>query len=436
MTIQETYNEEVRRNFKFNFVVNVFDVASYMVGSSFVSVNAVLLIYVLHFTQNPLLIGLVSVISSAGYLLPQLFTANWVERAPIKKFFPVNLGFFLERVPVFLMAPAAFFLATTAPDLALFSFFVLYAWLNFGAGTIMVGWQDMIAKVIPVENRGKFFGISNFIGNFSGILGATIVSWLLRERTFPDGFVLAFVCASVFIFISWVFLSLTRESRDPVTKPEISHRDYFKTLPRILRSNPNFQRYVLTQIVSTFGAMASGFLLVYAIGRWTLSDGEAATYNIALLIGQSIANLLLGFLADRKGHKIVLEISILANVACFLLALLAPNPGWFYAIFALRGVTFAGNFISGLSLPFEFSSPEDRPTFIGLASTLPGLAGTIAPLLAGGLAGWLGYPLLFGFSMSVAVVAFCMMKWLVRDPRHLPKVEDAGASALPKSINL
>jgi MFS family permease len=167
--------------------------------------------------------------------------------------------------------------------------------------------------------------------------------------------------------------------------------------------------------------MASGFLLVYAIGRWTISDGNAATYTIALLIGQSMANLLLGFLADRKGHKIVLEISILSNISCFILALIASSPLWFYAIFALRGMNLAGNFISGLSLPLEFSEPQDRPTFIGLASTLPGIAGTIAPLLAGVLAGIIGYPLLFAITTVIAIVAFGMMKWLVRDPRHLAR---------------
>jgi len=377
------------------------------------------MIYVTHFTQNPLLIGLISVISSGGYLLPQLFTSNMVERSPIKKFFPVKLGFFLERIPVFLLAPTAFWLALRSPALALFVFFILFAWQNFGAGVVLVGWQDMIAKIIPVQSRGRFFGVSNFIGNISGVLGATTVSLLLANFEFPGGFVISFICASVFILVSWIFLSLTREPLDPISKPVVSHRDYFKSLPETLRSNPNFQKYIVTQIVSIFGAMAGGFLLVYAIERWTLSDGRAATYNVVLLIGQSAANLFLGFLADRKGHKLVLEISILLNLLSFILALLATSPAWFYAIFALRGMNMAGNFISGLSLPLEFSEPQDRPTYIGLASTIPGIAGIIAPILAGVLAGLIGYPMLFAITAVIAIAAFGMMKWLVRDPRHL-----------------
>jgi MFS family permease len=419
MDATDRFDAEVHRHFKFNFTVNLLDVASYMFGVNFVSIQGVLLIYVTHFTKDPLLIGLISVIATGGFLLPQLFTSNMVERAPIKKFFPVKIGFFSERVPVFLLAPTAFLLATRSPTLALAVFFLLFTWWNFGAGIVLVGWQDMIAKIIPVQNRGRFFGVSNFIGNFTGILGAATVSWLLTRYVFPGGFVISYICASVFTLLSWSFLSLTREPRDPTTKPVVSHLDYFKALPNTLHSNPNFQKYILTQIVSAFGAMASGFLLVYAIERWTISDGRAATYNIVLLIGQSAANLFLGFLSDRKGHKLVLEISILLNIASFILALLASSPLWFYAIFALRGMNMAGNFISGLSLPLEFSQPQDRPTYIGLASTIPGIAGTIAPILAGALAGTLGYPLLFAITSVIACIAYGMLKWLVRDPRHL-----------------
>jgi MFS family permease len=421
MDSADSFDTEVRRHFKFNFTVNLLDVASFMFSASFISIGGVLMIYVTHFTQEPMLIGLISVIASGGYLLPQLFTSNMVERRPYKKFFPVKIGFFTERVPVLLFAPSAIFLATRSPALALFAFFILFAWQNLGAGVVLVGWQDMIAKIIPVQNRGRFFGLSNFIGNFSGILGASVVTWLLTRFTFPDGFVICFIIASIFTLISWTFLSLTREPRDPTTKPVVSHLDYFRTLPAILRSNPNFQKFILTQIVSAFGAMASGFLLVYAIERWSIPDGKAATYNVIFLIGTSAANLLLGFLADRKGHKVVLEISLLVNIASFILALFATSPSWFYVIFALRGMNAAGNFISGLSLPLEFSAPQDRPTYIGLASTLIGVAGTIAPLLAGILASTIGYPMLFISTTVIAIVAFGMMKWLVLDPRHLAK---------------
>ena len=412
------FEQEVRKNFRFNFTVNLLDVAAYMFAYSFMSPSAILPVYITHFTRNPTFIGLFSFLGTAGILVPQLFTANLVERAPVKKVFPFNLGFLLERLPIFLFVPTSFLFAGSYPVLALTSFFILYTWHTHGAGSIMVGWQDMIAKIIPVQSRGKFFGISNSIGNVTGILGAATVAWLLARYPFPTGFVIAFCFASVFMLLSWIFLGLSREPRDPVRKPEVSSFEYFKALPAIIRSNHNFQNYLLTQIVSSTGAVGAGFLLVYAIQRWSVSDSQAASYSIAIMVTQSIANLLLGFLADRKGHKIVLEISILLSVVSFVIALVVSSPAWFYLVFALRGIVGGGVFVSSMALPLEFSEPKDRPTYIGLASTLPGMAGAVAPLIGGALAELTGYQPLFLASALITCVAFVLMRWTVKEPRH------------------
>ena len=105
--------QQIERDYRWNFVVNALDGASFWFGKSFISPTIILPLYVSRFTDNPLLIGLIPFIYTAGHLLPQLFVANAVERAPRKKFFPVTLGLFLERLPIFLLAPAAYFLATS-----------------------------------------------------------------------------------------------------------------------------------------------------------------------------------------------------------------------------------------------------------------------------------------------------------------------------------
>lgn len=146
-------------NYRWNFLVNTLDGASFGFGMSFFSSEIILPLFVSHFTNSPLTIGLLSFLGWGGVLVPQLFMANAVERAPRKKFFPMTPGFFLERLPIFLLAPMIYLLAVSQPILTLILFFVLYTWHNVGAGVIIVCWQDMIAKVIPVEKRGRLFGI-------------------------------------------------------------------------------------------------------------------------------------------------------------------------------------------------------------------------------------------------------------------------------------
>lgn len=415
------FEKEVERNYPFNAVVNVLDGTFFWFGASFVASRTILPLYVSHFTDSKLVIGLLSVITSTGWLLPQLFTANWVQRLPRKKVVPVRLGLFTERLPVLLMVPTAW-LATRSPMLALAIFLVLFAWHTLGAGVVAVGWQDMLAKVIPLERRGRLFGITNFGGTATGFLGALAAGWVLNRYEFPYSYMFCFAAAALFIFISWIFLALVREPAHVSREPIVSQREYWRRLPAVLRADPNFRRYLACQIVTSMGGMALGFLAVYAAQRWHLPDSEAGGFTGAMLIGQSLFNLLFGALADRKGHKLVLELSMLLSALAVGLASLAPAPGWFYAVFALIGASTAGFYLSGVMIVFEFSAPKMRPTYIGLTNTVIGSVSALAPIVGGWLADWMGYRVLFAVAFAIGLVGFALLRWSVREPRYVHAV--------------
>jgi MFS family permease len=409
--------QDVERNYRWNFLVNTLDGATFGFGMSFFSSAIILPLFVSHFTDSPLAIGLISFLGWGGVLLPQLFMANAVERAPRKKFFPMALGFFLERLPIFFLPPMIYLLAAGQPILTLVLFFVLYTWHNLGAGVIIVGWQDMIAKVIPVEKRGRFFGISNFIGNGTGILGALAVPFILGKFTFPLSYVISFAVAGALFFLSWVSLSLTREPAVYSNKPPVSQLEYLRSLPEVLRRDRNFRMYLLSQIVFSLSGMATGFLVVYTVQTWDLPDAEAGGFMIALQIGLTLANLFFGFLADRKGHKLSLEICWLLSALALTLAIIAPNPLWFFPIFFLSGAVSAGTFISGISIVYEFTDAENRPTYIGLANTIPGIVVAVAPLIGGWLAGAISYRSMFILSAIIGTVSWVLLRYAVREPR-------------------
>ncbi len=409
---------QIERNYRWNFTVNALDGASFWFGMSFISSTIILPLFVSHFTDNPLVFGLIPFLGWAGVLIPSIFMANTVERAPLKKFFPVTIGFYSERLPLLLLAPLTYLLAVDQPALCLAVFFLLYTWHNFGAGIITVGWQDMIAKIFPVDQRGRFFGITNFIGNGTGILGALAVPFVLEQFAYPMGFVFAFAVAGMLIFISWIFLSLTREPPVYSSKPPVSQTVYLRSLPVVLRGDPNFRRYLLSQIVYAFSGMATGFLLVYTLQTWNLSDGQGGVYMIALQVGLVLANPFFGFLADRTGHKLSLEICWLLNVVLLVLAIVAPNPAWFFVVFFLRGAINAGTMLSSISIVYEFTDPDNRPTYIGLANTIPGIAVVIAPLIGGWLVGAISYQAMFIFSAVIGAASWVLLRFTVREPRQ------------------
>jgi MFS family permease len=421
---------EVERNYRHNFIVNFFDATLFWGGSSFIAVRTILPLFASHFTDNELLIGLIPAIASGGWLIPQIFTANWVRRLPRKKVLPVNVGIFSERLPILLMALAAWLVPASNPTLSLALLFLFIAWHTFGAGLIAVAWQDMIAKIFPLEKRGRFMGLSSFSGTVFGIFGASISSWLLNNYEFPKGYAISFTLGGVLIFASWFFLALTREPALVREEQPVSQREYWKSLPGILRSNRNFTRYLLSQAIWALSMMASGFVAIYAVQRWSLPDSYAGYFTAALLVGQSVGNLVFGYMADRAGHKIVLELSALFGALGYGLAVVAPSPIWFFFIFALTGSTSGGLMVSGIAIAFEFCEPEERPTYIGLNNTIYGITAVVAPLIGGWLAVIAGYQVLFMVSFLTGIAAAAIIRWYVKEPR-LDYISVAG-KAVPE----
>jgi hypothetical protein len=136
----------MRRHYRWNFSVNLLDGASFWFGLSFISATTIIPLFISKLTDSALAIGLAAVIAEGGWYLPQLFTANLVERLPRKKAMVVNLGLFLERFPVFLLVAAAL-VASRSPGLALIIFFVGYSSHGLGAGLVATSWQDLIARI-------------------------------------------------------------------------------------------------------------------------------------------------------------------------------------------------------------------------------------------------------------------------------------------------
>ncbi|HRX04331.1 MAG TPA: MFS transporter [Anaerolineae bacterium] len=419
-TTDTEFNAEVERNYRWNFTFNLLDVASFWIGMSFLSSATIVPLYVSKLTGSALAIGLVAVIANSGWFLPQIFTANGVQGLARKKPVVVNLGFFTERLPLWLL-PISALLAVHSPTLALILFFIGYAGHGLGAGIIATAWQDMIARCFPVDRRGRFFGISSFVGSSVGIAAATFSAWLLAMLVFPTNFAVSFALAAMFVTISWAFLSFTREPVQPGAQQKQSNRQFWSSLPDILRSDRNFRNFLIGRLLIMAGGIGTGFVTVAAVQTWGIGDGIVGLYTTSMLIGQTIGTLGFGFLADRRGHKISVELGALASLLAFLIAWLAVSPVWYYVVFLLLGIVSGAMLVSGLMIVMEFSTPGLRPTYAGLTNTSLGVLGIITPLIGAWLASQ-NYDWLFAVGAACSLAGWVVIRWFVREPRYAQPV--------------
>jgi len=417
-TLLSGFNDQVKRNYHWNFTVNLLDWVLFSIGMSFVSLKTVLPAFARHLTSSNLLIGLIPCLSTLGWLLPQILIANFTQKLKRKKNLIIFTGLG-ERIPWLFLFLIVTFLSSSS-SLLLVTFFIIYALFCFSGGMGGPAWQDMLAKVIPLKKRGRFFGWSNFLAGGMSIFGAFLSIYLLRNFPFPKNFALCFLFAFLATSISYISFILIREPVYPVKNKESSFREYFRRLPSLLKKDKNFLSFLIASIFLSCGAMATAFFAVHAMNKLTLPDSQIGAFTLLLLTGQTISSVLWGYLGDKKGYKLVMEAGILLTILAILLAIFSSSIYLFYGVFFIFGWAFSASFISGMGIVLEFSPPELRPTYIALSNTVKAPFMSLSPLLGGFLADKISFSFVFILTIFILLGGILYLSLLVKEPRHLP----------------
>lgn len=408
--------KEIRQNLKHNLTYNLADGALFGVALGFASFGTILPLFVASMTDSAMLIGLVPAIHSAGWLLPQLFTASHVSR--LRRYLrTVLLTTIHERIPFLGFAIVALLLPFVGLKTGLILTFILLIWQGLGGGFTANAWVSMISKIIPPESRGTFFGMQAGLANLFISGSAIAAGYLLNALASPWDFAVCFFIASIFFTVSWFALAGTREPEDieKVIPEEKTH--FWDDAKKVLSSNPNFNWFLSARILSQFATMGFSFYIIYALREFNMTEVVAGYLTATLTISQTIANIGMGWIGDRIGHRAML---ITGAVAAFLSAVLAWNAAsiaWFYPIFLLTGMANVSIWTIGMTMTVDFGSESERPIYIGLSQTLTAPATIIAPILGGWIADSAGFVPTFTISTVLSLVMIAILVFLVKDPR-------------------
>jgi len=406
----------IRKHLRYNVTVNLLDGGMFGVALGFASFGTILPLFVASMTDSATLIGLVPAIHAAGWLLPQLFTANYTARLRRYKR-TVLMTTIHERIPFLGFALVALLLPRIGLQAGLVITFVLLTWQGLGGGFTANSWTSMISKIIPPETRGTFFGTQAAVANLF-ISGAAVgAGYLLDWFDSPRDFMLCFLIASLFFTISWFALALTREPADHEKVIEENPPPFWQGASRILKRDKNFSWFLTARALSQFATMGFAFYIVYALRRFHMDEVTAGYLTAALTLSQTIANAGMGWLGDRVGHRLMLIIGAASATLSSLLAWFAPSLAWFFPIFVLSGFANVSIWMNGMTMTVDFSGESERPFYIGLAQTLTAPATIIAPLIGGWIADTQGFGLTFALSTILSVVMMAILFFLVKEPR-------------------
>jgi MFS family permease len=410
--------EPAARDVRHNVVALGADFSLYLVAMGFASQSTILPAFAAELGAPSIVIGAIPAVMTLGWLLPSLFAAGHTESLSRKLPFVLRYTVF-ERLPFVVLALVAFFLARPSPSLSLGLLLVMLLVVTGSGGVLMPAWMDIVGRAIPTGARGRFFAVSNVLGSAGGLAGSVATAYFLARVPSPASYGVCFLCAALFMGLSYLALVAVREPPAAAAPPRVPMRDYLRRVPGLLRRDPNFVWFLCARACWSVGTMAGAFYTVYALRAWDAPAWWVGTFTGALLGGQIVGNAIFGPLADHAGHRPVIIAGVAAGVAANLVALSVPTLGAFAGVFALTGIQLAAINVSGLNVLLEFArSADERPTYVGLGTTLIAPVVCAAPLCAGLMVEAAGFVPMFAASAAGGLAALLLLIGRVRDPRH------------------
>jgi MFS family permease len=413
------------RAFRWNFTVMGLDLSLFVLGISFASAYGVLPLFVHHLSASNIALGAIPAVRATS-LLPPLFVAAYTERLPRKKPFVVACTI-VERIPYLFMAIATPFWATTHPDALLWLFFVLLTVAIMAGGVAMPAWLDLIARMIPANWRGRFFGISSALGGLLGLVGSAGAAYLLRRFSWSTGCALCFAATFVSLAISFIFIALGREPIPAHSASASENRSapkpdaFWRRIPGLVRADRNLSWYLVAIALVTSAGAAAPFYIIDAKGTLALSDAAASLYAVLLLAATTVGNVLWGYVGDHAGHKRVVVLGALCTGLAPLLALPARGDlggvAGYGFVFLLAGLGTSALQLAALTFIIDMAPVSQRPTFVGVATMAQSPFAVGAPFLAALIANRGGYPPVFALAALFALLGMALVARFVRDPR-------------------
>jgi MFS family permease len=294
---------------------------------------------------------------------------------------------------------------------------MLLVWQGLGAGLTANAWQNLISKVIPSEGLATFLGVQNALSNLLSGISAILAGIALTRIPGPFNFPAVFVAAFICFVLSWISINQTREAPrhfNPETTPTPHPK---MNIGKMLKRDKVFSGFLISRFLSQFGMMAFSFYTIYAVEKLGMDNIAIGLLTSVLFITQTIANPILGWLADRWSRKWILVFGGLCTVLSVGLALVIHDTILFAIPFVLYGIANTVYWTIGMTIALDFGSAEEKPTYVGLSNTLIAPATILAPLLGGLLADMFSYSVTFYISIFFGLATLPLLIYLARDPR-------------------
>jgi MFS family permease len=408
---QEFVQRTLKRNFSGHFVHGMLG----MTGFRLVNAPTFVPAYLHLLSGSDVTVGLGLALQQLGGVVSPILGALHIEHR--RRVLPLSMMLgTLMRIPILGLALCGWFLHG---QMLLIAAMMFLFFLGLFSGPQGVAFQFLLAKMIPIRQRGRLQGWRNMTGGLvAAALSYLAGRYLVESNALGNGYGATFLVA--FLLTSaglTAFALLVQEPELPTLPPKSRIWDRLRDFPKLLKDDRNFLYFMVARTFAIANRIAAPFYIVYASRVISLSGNTIGVLSFAYLIADTATNLIWGHLSDRSGFRSTLVAALVLWIgATFLLMGARTLPLLFLAFFGL-GAGNSGYLMSAQNIVFEFGHRNDMAMRLAISNTAESAMACVGPLLGGFIAQNFGYPAAFSGAIVCEGIALLLLLTLVKEPR-------------------
>jgi len=360
----------------------------------------------------------------------QLFGSMIVERSATRRGPALNYAF-LSRLLWVLVFVLIFSYGQSNPERILIFFIPLFFLIHLLGSISGVSWLSWMSSLVPMEIRGRFFGLRN------SILGLVTISFTIAGGLFLDWFehhfpqekqVYAFGILFGTGFLAAMLSTLVLKWKTEVSR----HLPSRGSLPGLIGqawNQPNFRRLLMFGLLWSFAVnFSSPFFVVYLLRELHFTYTIVSLITIAGAMADLAGMGFWGHLSDQHGNRPIMLLCVtVGSVMPFTWMFTSDNdfskflliPG----LLMIGSFMFAGYTLSSVNMVFGSAPKENNSAYFALWNSINGVFTALGAIAGGlfydhaqslsGLADWLpawGFKYMFFLSFLMRISTLVMLR--------------------------
>jgi len=387
---------------------------------SMIDFNTVFPAMITELVNSKVVFGIIySLMLGMPYLSSLLF-AHFLSAYRYRKRFLI-IGVYLRALAFLGMAAFMFFFGIRLPWLVVGSFFLWSLLFSLSGGFAGISYDDIVGKLVAKSRRGRLYAIKQFTSSLASFAGGWVIAHMFGMSTlrFPSNYAALLLIGFLGLVIAAIAFWFIKEPASKVSnnrRPKLS--SLLARVPVILKSNPEFARFIVIENLSSFSLMIMPFYMLYAIDMLHVNDVYIGRYLLYQVGGKIASNVLWGWAAGRLGNKRTVELCLLLGgiIPVVALSIIRLGPDFFGLVFLLVGSVYSGRRVGFMPYLLDIIPADERPVYLGIRGTLNVLV-VLLPLLGGLAISFAGYLAVFSL-VSGAMLASFLFLYLKPSAQH------------------